>query len=161
MQKAYAISHDFTNAKIMKMKAESLQKIETLDAQKRALAAMKNEYEQLLEKHRKEDEAGEMNWQRKLETLEMEKKAALKANENLEKQLTLKIEGPKREKRKSVILPIIERRETIFTNRMRKKYAEYKKCPEKMRLDVRMDSQNIIKPKAKTGGKTPRKRNYE
>lgn len=121
---------------------------------------MKIEYEQLLEKHRKETEVGEMNWQRKLETLEKAKKDALKANENLARQLTLKIEGPKREKRKSVMLPIIEKRETIYTNKMRKIYAEYKKCPEKMRLELKMDSQSIFRSKTRSG-KTPRKRNYE
>lgn len=160
MQKAYAIAHDFTGAKMMKTKAESLQKIETQEAQKRAFTTMKIEYEQLLEKHRKETEVGEMNWQRKLETLEKAKKDALKANENLARQLTLKIEGPKREKRKSVMLPIIEKRETIYTNKMRKIYAEYKKCPEKMRLELKMDSQSIFKSKTRSG-KTPRKRNYE
>ncbi|OHT03817.1 hypothetical protein TRFO_01514 [Tritrichomonas foetus] len=80
-QKAYAIAHKFIDAKAMKIKADKLQKIETEIARKRAAQVMKAEYEQILEKHRKEVEAGEMNWARKLETLEMEKQAALKVND--------------------------------------------------------------------------------
>lgn len=159
MQKAFALSHNFKEAKKMKVKAEQLQKAESSVAKQKAIAAMNHEYEQLLEKHRKEQEAGEMNWKRKLETLELSKEAALQSSDNVKKQLTNKLASPKMKKKESVAFPFHEKKDPLYSRKMRKQFNDYKKRPEKMRLEVKMDSSNIVRPKTSNGirDRTPRK----
>lgn len=165
MQKSYAISHHFSEARQMKVKGDNLQKMETAIAQKKASEAMKIEYEQLVEKQQREVECGELNWKRKLETLEAERDKALEANNNLKKQLSNKITSPKRPKKPHVMLPIVSRdvnssREPakgLYSYRTRSRFADYKKGSDGNKLDVKLgDVRSIIRPKTACG--SPRKK---
>ena len=131
-----------------------------MQAQKRAAEAMRSDLKLLLERHEREIKCGEENWARKIETLEQEKNRAVEAKTNLTKQLTTKIAGPKMPKREKVMLPVIERGKTskdtsIYSHRTRSRFAEYKRSPERNKLDVKIDTRNIVRPHT---AKTPRRR---
>ena len=158
-QKAYAIARNFKDAKAMKQRADALQREETVLAQKRAAEAMRADLKVMLERHEREIKCGEENWARKIETLEKEKSRAVEAKTNLARQLAAKISSPKMPKREKVMLPVIERGQskdtTITTYRTRSRFAEYKRSPERNKLDVKIDTRNIVRPHT---AKTPRSR---
>ena len=153
MQKNQAFTLDFAEAKKIKAQADALQKEEMQMAKKRAATAMGNEYQALMEKHQREFDFWNQNWERKRFQIETEKSTEERANSNLQKQLTLRLNSPKFPKKKAVILPIPTARSVSSSLGMlsvttRSTRTEYKNRPSTTRFDLRpTEIRSIVKPK--------------
>ncbi|OHT02006.1 hypothetical protein TRFO_31028 [Tritrichomonas foetus] len=142
MQKNQAMTMDFVQAKQLKLKADKLQKEETLIAKQKAAEAMKNEYKCLIERQQREIQLWNQNWDRKKTTLEAEKSSEENANFNLKKQLTTRLNGPKIPKKQSVTFPITSSRNLgssfgMYSGKTRTMMNEYRYRPEPAKLDLR------------------------
>ena len=91
MQKAFALSHDFVNARQLKITAEKKQKEESIEASKKATKSMKKEYITLLNRQQNEISCFSENCNRKLGKLEQQRDFELKVNENVRSQLASRV----------------------------------------------------------------------
>ena len=147
MQKSFAISHDFEQAKRLKAAGDEMQRRESERATKSAAASMKAAYANLLEKQEREVDCLIANGQRKLATLECERDRKFKANENLRTQLETRIKGPKQPRKQSgAALSASLDTQQVMAFKTRSQFARYKKAPEPTRLTVSLDMSKITKP---------------
>jgi hypothetical protein len=153
MQKVHAVAHRFAEAKRLKLQAEQLQIEESLLAQQRAAEAMRMEYQTLLEAQQRELQCDEQNWARKAATLETEREKVMDANEKLRKQLTAKVANKRMPRRLQVLQPMVGA-ETPHGKTSTNGFSEYKRPPDKTRLEFKVDPKNIVRPKTRA---TPRK----
>jgi hypothetical protein len=164
MQKALAISRHFAQAKQIKVAADVQQKEETALANRRARDTMKVEYAQLLRRQEREVECFLDNSRRQFITLEAERDARLKANDNMRNQLENRSKWRKHPRRPTVTLPQVGARYEpkqipgLITTRTRSQFATFKKAAEKTRLDVSLgDVTKITKPMTPTPRKGQKK----
>lgn len=106
LQKGLALQHDFEGAKAMKLKAEKLQKQETDEAQKRAIASVKVNYEKLVVKQQRELECAVANGKRKISQMELEMKKDLENKDKLSKQVETRIKEYRQPLKKSRLPPL-------------------------------------------------------
>lgn len=106
LQKGLALQHDFEGAKELKQKAAELQKIETAEAQQRAINSVKVNYEKLVMKQRRELDCAIANGQRKIVQLEQEMKRDLETRDKISKQMEVKIKEWRRPLKKSCLPPL-------------------------------------------------------
>ncbi|OHS99494.1 hypothetical protein TRFO_34077 [Tritrichomonas foetus] len=154
-QKAFAISHDFANAKALKKIGDAMQKEESIIASIRATDTMRTQYVALLAKQQKEMNCLIEYGKRRLNQLETERDAELKANEIYRNALEARIKNPKTMRRPRVQIPrSVTRSDSrrpsitgVVSVRTRSQYSNYKKTPDKTRLEVKIgDVRKITKP---------------
>lgn len=106
LQKGLALQHDFEGAKAMKLRAEKLQKQETDEAQQRAIASVKVNYEKLVVKQQRELECAVANGKRKISQMEIEMKKDLENKDKLSKQVETRIKEYRQPLKKSRLPPL-------------------------------------------------------
>jgi hypothetical protein len=160
-QKAYALLHDFPNAKAMKVMAEAREKSEAADGAKRFTSAVRIAHAQLLERQQREVECLVQNAESVINLYEIDKQKWLSSVGLTRKSLELRITSPKIMKRPSVQLPILASRPSsvsstatpsvptagMITHRTRDQLAVYRKSPEKRRLELKpAEVLSILRP---------------
>jgi hypothetical protein len=106
LQKSLAFQHEFDAAKDAKARAEELQRRETMDAQSRAMKSVRQNYEQLLQRQKREIECAKANDIRKLKALEIEMKKEKEAVEKLNKQVETRIKDQRPPLKRSGLPPL-------------------------------------------------------
>ncbi|OHT12010.1 hypothetical protein TRFO_18298 [Tritrichomonas foetus] len=145
IQKILALAHDFENAKEVKKKADELQRLETIEAQRNAVSHIKQLYEQMLEKQHLQIECFNDNKNRKIQTLmsrlENEKESYLK----LKKQLELRLKEAQSKKtnlpqlRKSAPPSNIGQPSLLAIRHL----VNYKKATEMSQLEIQLTDVNV------------------
>jgi hypothetical protein len=107
-QKTLALQHDFEGAKDIKARADELQRRETVDAQTRAMNSVRQHYELLLLKQKREIECAKANNLRKIKAMELEMNKAKEAAERLNKQVEIRMKDQRPPLKRSV-LPRLQR----------------------------------------------------
>jgi hypothetical protein len=155
MQKCFALTDNFREARHLKSSVERMKKDESRDARIRAAAILKREYDLLIERQRNDLVVWQQNWDRKRMTLETSREVELAANGKLRRQLTTRITAPKRPRKSQVFLPITARAPAgLLSQRTRSQIADYRQQPEAVRLSVTVAE---VKSMVRIGPKTPRK----
>jgi hypothetical protein len=161
-QKAYALLHDFPNAKAMKLMAEAHERSEAVEGAKRFTVAVRIAHAQLLERQQREVECLVQNADSVVSLYQIDKERWLSSVGRTRKSLELRITSPKIMKRPKVQLPILASRPSsvssttttssvptpgMITTRTRDQLAVYRKSPERRRLDLKpAEVHTIIRP---------------
>jgi hypothetical protein len=143
-QKAYALVHDFANAKAMKLAAKALEKQETAEGTKRFANALRTAYEQLLDRQQREMQCMAAKSETDVAALTTEKEKVLSSNELTKKALELRIINPKHQKKPTIQCPVVKPRATVVNGaapgmvnqRTRSQLASYRKAPDLGRLPL-------------------------
>lgn len=154
MQKAFALSHDFTNARKLKISAERKQKEESIEASKKASKSMRKEYQNLVNKQQKEISCFNELSNRKLGLLEAQRDTELRINENVRFQLASRVNKSRLIKKPMVMTPyatvkvdVRSASVTPMTYRTRSQFANYRQSVDMKMLDVKInDLHSIVKP---------------
>lgn len=157
MQKAFALSHDFANARALKISAERKQKEESIEASKKASRSMRKEYLTLIKRQQNEILCFNENSSRKLSKLEAQRDSELKINENVRSQLASRVNKSRNIKKPMVLIPSppkVDNRTTslaaltgTMTQRTRSQFANYRQTVDMKMLDVKIDDMHaIMKP---------------
>ena len=156
MQKAFAISRDFVQAKRLKQAGDQMQREETKEANRNATQAMKTAYARLLSKQEREIKCFMDNGYRKLATLESERDRSLQANDFLRTQLEAKIKEPRTVRRAVLTLPVTNTTSRgyvprVITMQTRSQYANFKRAGARTSLNVQIkDVAKITQTMTKT-----------
>lgn len=141
IQKQLALNHQFDEAKVVKQNAERLQMQETQQAQERAIESIRKNYKQLLERQQREIECTKLNTERKLTSLQTEKQKEEENYQKLLQQLEIRKQEYQAKKASVNVSPPTKRQVTTAS----KKLSEYKRAPETIQLDIKLDGiQNIF-----------------
>jgi hypothetical protein len=147
-KKAFALVHDFRNAKALKQTAEVMARREALEATKRFELAVAVAWEKLLEKQAKERQCLLENREYLLSTRTVEKDKVIESNELTKRSLELRISQPKHNKKPVVHVPSKKGAglltlttspacaHAMVTQRTRTQLTSYKKAPDLLRLDL-------------------------
>ncbi|OHT12986.1 hypothetical protein TRFO_16937 [Tritrichomonas foetus] len=135
-QKSLALTKKFTEAKALKAKADQLQKLEAADAEKRAIAAIRNGYQILLDKQKRELECFDEHERRSYTYINSEKMKLIEPLEKLYRSLNITKEDridphtmSKREVKKDERLP-------QATPRSKKTYNEFRTTEDTSKLNL-------------------------
>lgn len=158
-QKCLALVHDFEGAKIIKSEADLLEKRETADNLKKATRSMKKQYQQLLDRHEREESILSDTSKAAIDKLELDKSKEICSIEATEtvllqkiamntpkprmwdatKSLTKKISSP------TVIVPNVRSNSkaktlanSIMTNRTKTALNSYRVAPASQKLQLKM-----------------------
>jgi hypothetical protein len=161
-QKAYALLHDFANAKAMKSMAEAREKLEAVEGAKRFKAAVRMAHAQLLVRQQREIECLVQNAESVISLYQIDKEKWLASVSRTKRSLELRITSPKVMKKPTVQLPILSSRPSsvnssttvssvpttgMITQRTRDQLAKYRKAPEMGRLDLKTSEvHTIVRP---------------
>ena len=138
LQKALALQHDFEGAKEMKAKAEALQKQETIEAQKRAIASVKQNYEMLVIKQQRELDCAVANGKRKVSQMRGEMKKDLENKEKLNKQVEIKMKEWRPPLKKSNLPPLAREIQSPQGRRVGSRSRSRQQEPTVTALDVKI-----------------------
>ena len=157
LQRSKALSGDFAGAKELKKRGDYLEKEETKRAEERATLSMKQSYEKLVAKHKKEVEYAKQNWQRQRVQYESEKDHEIHTIELALKQLQNKLNESKSRPLSSIGLDKKKAQKnsrevtTPTTPRTRRQLADFKVAPRQERLQINtVGVHNYVKSKNKT-----------
>ena len=156
MQKVFAISRDFEQAKRLKQTGDQMQREETKVANRNATEAMKTAYARLLSKQEREIKCFMDNGYRKLATLESERDRSLQANDFLRTKLEAKIKEPRSVRRAVLTLPVTNTTSRgyvprVITMQTRSQYANFKRASTRTSLNVQIkDVAKITQTMTKT-----------
>lgn len=153
MQKTLALSHDFANARQLKLTADRMQKEESIKASKKATDSMKRAYQNLMNQQQNEIRCFNENCQRKLTKIEADRDNDLYVNQNLRTQLTANLKNPKIVKKPIMVVPNMSRSgsrrplTSLLSGRTRTELANFRNSAELPKLDVKIgDIKSITKP---------------
>jgi hypothetical protein len=104
-QRQCAIAEDFIRAKELKLRGDELERIETIEAERKASASMNLAYRNLLKKQAQEEEHTQMNWRRQFRNLETERDAELDKIEMCARHLESQASEMRHGKPRPIILP--------------------------------------------------------
>jgi hypothetical protein len=144
-QKAFALLHDFENAKAMKKEAESLERQEAIEGAARYAAALRIAWAQLLDRQQKEMECLTQNSDMQYSVLNLYMERELWRKELTKKSLELRLSSPKHKKRPTIQVPVVKARGPgpptpgMITHRTRSELQTYRKAPETRRLELRTE----------------------
>lgn len=161
IQKTLALTKDYSGAKQLKQKCEEMKKDESIEGSKRATDAMRAAYNQLLERQQKQMQCFIEHSHARIELMEKQRDDELQSNENLKKQLEVRMSMPKQIKKGCVVVPRAQSRGS--TGSVKKEtmtqFTKYKKNSASLRLDIKLNNfKSILKPMepAPTQNKKPK-----
>jgi hypothetical protein len=142
MQKSLALTHDYAGAKQMKEECERLAREESAVGGQRATEAMRSVFLQLRERQQREVECFVDHGRQHIATLEAQRDAELRGNENLQRQLRAKVAAGRRTAQ--VVVPTVRQMATSSplpksAKTIRQLYV-YKTENGPKRLDIRLES---------------------
>jgi hypothetical protein len=128
-QRQCALVEDFIRAKELKIRGDELERVETIEAERKASAAMRLAYRNLLKKQEQEQEHTQMNWQRQFRNLETERDSEIDKIEIC----TRRLESQAAEMRNGKPRPTIV---TTPTPRARKRFPDAENLSQQEKLAV-------------------------
>jgi hypothetical protein len=148
-QKAYALVHDYDNAKAMKREAENLEREEAALGTARFEIAFRIAYDMLIEQQRKEMEVLKETSDTQYQMLSLEKEREIARKDRTKQMLKIRLDEPKPKKRPTIQVPIVRTRgeppaSGMITTRTRAELKLYRTAPENRRLYVRPDAPAIL-----------------
>lgn len=145
IQKALALAHKFDEAKTIKAEGDALQRSETIQAKRRAIRYIRTSYQKLLEKQQNQLNCAAENKDRKIRALldQLERENA--ANQNLTRQLEIRLKETK-SKKGSCLPPLISSGPKKAPSKSTlRQLADYKSTQKVSMLNVKLTNiQKIV-----------------